>query len=762
MTNKRSILILDGNLKDGCRVCLEMDTDGDGQLKMFGNLPPNPELARLLETHWQEKYRQIEAPYRIKPEKIEYDGSLVEECRKSARELSARFNDWLKSPSFQNIDLRLREELNPHDDVRVLVCTGDRDLQKLPWHRWDFFDRYANAEVALSLPEFDKPLPSPPSSATVRILAILGHDEGIEVEADRNLLQNWSHAEVEFLVQPQLETVNDRLWEESWDILFFAGHSQTEGDRGIIYINPTDSLTIDELEFGLRQAVARGLQLAIFNSCDGLGLAAQLSNLRIPHMVVMRELVPDLVAQAFLRYFLVMFAGGEPFYLAVRRARERLQGLEGTFPCATWLPVIFEHPDRVAPTWDELWQIEEELPPPTRKSLGWQRILAVGTAATIAVLGVRSLGGLQRWEWGAYDFLMRQRPAEGIDSRILVVEATEEDVNRYGFPLPDGVLAEVLERLQVREPRVIALDIFRDRPVEPGYARLQQLWAQPNLIALCGIGQVDDPNNPGIAPPPGVPENRQGYSDIWVDDDGILRRHVLFLHSDYTDACGTPYSLAGLAALQYLEAEDIVPNTVDRDRMQLGKALFQPLPGNPGAYRNLDDRGFQVLLNYRADAPQTVRISQVLEGSIDPNLVRDRIVLIGVTAPVSNATDYFITPHSAGEWPQEKVAGVLVQAQAMSQILSAALDDRPLLQTWGDWGDGIWIWGWAVAGGIIAGGSRRRWVWGVGTGMAIGLLSGACWGLFVAGKWVPWVPAGLALVATGGGAIAWEEFENLR
>ncbi|MBE9042303.1 CHASE2 domain-containing protein, partial [Oscillatoriales cyanobacterium LEGE 11467] len=553
MTNKRSILILDGNLNDGCRVRLEMDTDGNRQLEMFGNLPPNPELAAFLETHWQQKYRQIEAPYRIQPEAIEYDGSLVRECQRSARELSDRFNDWLRSTPFQNIDRRLREELSRDDDVRILVCTGDRDLQKLPWHRWDFFRRYPNAEVALSLPEFDRPLPSPKGTATVRILAILGHDEGIEVEADRQLLASLPHAEVEFLVKPQLQKVNDRLWDKSWDILFFAGHSHTEGDRGRIYINPTDSLTIDELEFALHQAVARGLQLAIFNSCDGLGLAQQLSNLRIPQMVVMRELVPDRVAQAFLKYFLTAFAGGKPFYLAVRRARERLQGLEKKFPCASWLPVIFQHPDRVAPTWDDLWEAKEESSPATRKRLSWQRILALGTVATIAVLGVRSVGGLQRWEWGAYDFLMRQRPAEGIDPRILVVEATEEDVNRYGFPLPDGVLAEAIEDLQVHQPRVVALDIFRDRPVEPGHLQLQQLWESENLIALCGIGQADNPNNPGIAPPPGVPENRQGYSDIWVDGDGVLRRHVLFLHSDYTDACATPYSLAGLAALQYLE-----------------------------------------------------------------------------------------------------------------------------------------------------------------------------------------------------------------
>jgi hypothetical protein len=58
----------------------------------------------------------------------------------------------------------------------------------------------------------------------------------------------------------------------------------------------------------------------------------------------MREPVPDQVAQAFLKYFLETFAVGESFYLAVREARERLQGWEDQFPCATWVTHDFPEP----------------------------------------------------------------------------------------------------------------------------------------------------------------------------------------------------------------------------------------------------------------------------------------------------------------------------------------------------------------------------------------------------------------------------------
>jgi hypothetical protein len=47
-----------------------------------------------------------------------------------------------------------------------------------------------------------------------------------------------------------------------------------------------------------------------------LGLARELEQLHIPQLIVMREPVPDVVAQAFLKYFLHSFASGKPLYQA--------------------------------------------------------------------------------------------------------------------------------------------------------------------------------------------------------------------------------------------------------------------------------------------------------------------------------------------------------------------------------------------------------------------------------------------------------------
>ncbi len=85
-----------------------------------------------------------------------------------------------------------------------------------------------------------------------------------------------------------------------------------------------------------------------------MGLASFLEKLNLPQIIVMREPVPDLVAQQFLKYFLTNFASGKHFYVAVREARERLQELDIKYPGASWQPIIVQNPGMSLPTWGSL------------------------------------------------------------------------------------------------------------------------------------------------------------------------------------------------------------------------------------------------------------------------------------------------------------------------------------------------------------------------------------------------------------------------
>ena len=339
-------------------VTLQIGEAGDRpSVEATGKLPPASEILQHYKC-WQSAYRNLGLQSRLTASEQQVTNvSCFEDCYNAVQQLYDSMNAWLNSESFRRLKEKLLEKLVPADQVRVILQVEDIQLQRLPWHLWDWFERYPKAELALSALTYERIEQQPlPASPKVRILAVLGNDTGIDTQADRILLEQLPNAEISFLVEPQRQEVTDQLWEQEWHILFFAGHSCTlaNGKTGQITINQTEGLTISQLKYALRQAIARGLQLAIFNSCDGLGLARDLADLHIPQIIVMREPVPDQVAQAFLKYFLEAFADGTSFYLAVREARERLQGLEDQFPCASWLPVICQNPAMAPLTWSEL------------------------------------------------------------------------------------------------------------------------------------------------------------------------------------------------------------------------------------------------------------------------------------------------------------------------------------------------------------------------------------------------------------------------
>ncbi|MEG4218363.1 CHASE2 domain-containing protein [Microcoleus sp. Pol14C6] len=758
---KLVVLKLDDNLIKGVRVSLEIGAEGDRPaVEIQAFLPPKPEIAEHYD-RWQSTYRSL-GDFRIKPIEISIMGSRAEQlakCHLLREQLSQQINSWLNSEPFRELKETLLEQLMPSDTIRFLIKTDDIDLRRLPWYCWDIFDRYPKAEIALSPATYRKPAIANrnPAKGCVKILAILGNSQKIDIEQDRIILAGLPSAEVTFLVEPSRRQIGDQLWEKSWDILFFAGHSATRNDgrSGKFYINQTESLTVEELTHGFKLAVSSGLQLAILNSCDGLGIGRQLEDLGIPQTIVMREPVCDRAAQDFLKYFLQAFCSGEPLYVAVRLARQRLAELGSEIPGADWLPIICQNPTSKPPTWKELLHKAEPETVSNPPSLSRLRrfqigLLAIATAA-VSVMGARSLGLLQIWELQAFDQLMRLRPAESSDSRLLVVEATETDINKYGFPLPDATIAKAVGKLAQYGAQTIALDIFRDRPLGPGYAALAaRFQGDRNLIGLCSVKEIGKPNKCGIKPPPALPKERLGFSDVVADPDGILRRHLLFMQPHSSDPCNTDYSLSARAALHYLAAKGIQPETLPRDKIRLGNAVFAPIHGSTGAYQNLDDRGFQMMLNYRAprNFVRRVMLAELLEQKVNPNLIKDRIIFIGVTAPISNP-DYFLTPYSAGESPSQKMPGVLIQAQMSSQILSAVLDRRPLLQIVPEWTQVLWIVGWAAVGSAIAIVSQRRLHVVSGAIASAGVSCGVCWFLLIGGWWVPLVPSALAMVEAG-------------
>src|ERR1043166_9765681 len=101
-------------------------------------------------------------------------------------------------------------------------------------------------------------------------------------------------------------------------------------------------------------------------------------------------------------------------------------------------------------------------------------LLSLGVFALVA--GIRQLGLLQSAEFLAYDkFLAWRAGPETTDPRIVIVEITEKDIGKYDFPIPDDLLAKLLETIATAKPAAIGLDIYRDMAVPRDGSRLGEL-----------------------------------------------------------------------------------------------------------------------------------------------------------------------------------------------------------------------------------------------------------------------------------------------
>ncbi|MGK7910804.1 MAG: protein kinase [Synechococcus sp.] len=289
----------------------------------------------------------------------------LQACKKNltvcSDDLVSAFNHWLSSqPSFRDgIENWLSDRFNLEDrEIRIAIESDDPNVRRLPWHAWSLLSRFDQAELSIGDTRHDNygnALLPTGGSRHLKLLAVLGYEGGLDLDRDRQTIQALPNVEAEFLYQPSLQELRAALTNSHWDSFYFGGHSASnpDGSTGVLYLNSQGPIEISQLKSALKIAVRDGgLQLGMFNSCDGLGLAAELEDVHFPLSIVMREPVPNVVAQRFLTYFLQAFTSGKPLYLALRQARLLLEDNSEELPYVSWLPAI-AHDSSTTPL---LWQ----------------------------------------------------------------------------------------------------------------------------------------------------------------------------------------------------------------------------------------------------------------------------------------------------------------------------------------------------------------------------------------------------------------------
>jgi CHASE2 domain-containing sensor protein len=759
MSKLVTLCLLGGNLDQGFPVVTAQLSHQDQFFKIIGSLPGIPELAELY-TKWQLLYeafhQRMGNNQRIKMYRQDVNHVSVNDFDSVCEQLQLTLNTWLKCESFQNVERQLRTLLNQDNEIRVIIETDVILLHRLPWHLWDFFNHYPKAELALSNHQYASPKVSRTLSlGQVRILAVLGSNTNINIDVDRSLLQSLKDAQTTFIVNPTRIELDELLWNHDWDILFFAGHSDSNDDIGKIYINPCESLTVIQLKSAISNAIERGLKLAIFNSCDGISLARSLADLNIPQIIVMRERVTDLVAQRFLKNFLLAFASGKSLYLAMREARTKLQGLENNHPCASWLPVIYQNPTTVTTTWQELSNIGAIKKSNTFKKSKLWKIVANTLVVTASVIGLRYLGVFEKTELQAFDQMLVSRQKEQLDSQVIIVEVTEEYIQSVQHQnlglksISDSKLALLINQLQKYQPEVIGVDIYRDfaDPIDKkNPIQLNTELNKDNVVAVCK-GKDSKYDTEGIKSP-NIPLDRQGFTDAIEDIDGVVRRQILMMQQEAASPCRTNISLALQLASRYLFSKGI-KLSVNKDYIQFGNQVFKTLkPGRSGAYQLSNNlNGIQIPINYSDIDYKRITLEDILSNKFNQNVLKDKIVIIGVTA--NSISDYWSTPYSSVLGALEKTPGVFIQAQLVNQILNAVLNKRPIFWVLPYWGDILFICGCCFSASLIVWRLRSH-TQKVGVVVTtIIILYGVCTITLYQGLWLPFIPSvfGVAISA---------------
>ncbi len=369
------------SIEGGFKVSLIVKNAANGRLivdEVQGRLPSMTESIKLWQV-WHQLYLKwgdrsewgrIRPPEENDPTEKTI-GVAFSTCQTAGDDLAGAFNLALQAPEFEEIRQTLIETIprwQAHDlrkppEITFILRTSNLSperslsIQRLPWHRWEFFkNRYPGAEIAFSTIALKTKI----LKGKLKVLVIFGDDRNIDTTKDRQSLERYlkSHPSIDYqpIDKPDRQTLKLQL-KQPYHCIFFVGHSQSTADPNQpvrqsrthtkIWINDLEHFSPldDDFKPLFTSLVNRGLQLAFFNSCDGLTLARELTDLHLNHSIVMKEVVSNLAAQAFIEYFLQEFIKGTPLHIALNKARQHLHDRKDIYaPNASDIPTIVQNP----------------------------------------------------------------------------------------------------------------------------------------------------------------------------------------------------------------------------------------------------------------------------------------------------------------------------------------------------------------------------------------------------------------------------------
>jgi adenylate cyclase len=366
------------------------------------------------------------------------------------------------------------------------------------------------------------------------------------------------------------------------------------------------------------------------------------------------------------------------------------------------------------------------------------KALIVANLVGLILLSLRETGWLQSLELSSYDTLITFFAGSQESDRIVLVVTTEEDINRFGYPIHDKDLAAVLERVFAAGPKTVGVDLYRDLPMPPGSDELHAIQRTHNN--LYWVFKLPDAGNTGVPPPPALRgTDREVLSDHVTDAGGVVRRSLLLAADERTQR---NWPAMGVSLAEGYTGQRL--RVVDND-LALGRGHIPLLDEPYGPYAKVDAAGYQMLFDYRGGYKRfrQVTFSEILDRPDLAAMLRGRIVLIGTAA--LSIKDNFATPFSTGWGGEGLLSGIALHAHTADQLIRIANGESrnpvPLRRL----ADDVAIWAGAMAGAILALLVWRVLVVFMALVLGFGLVAGAtAWGFGGAGLLLPGVPVALA------------------
>jgi adenylate cyclase len=310
--------------------------------------------------------------------------------------------------------------------------------------------------------------------------------------------------------------------------------------------------------------------------------------------------------------------------------------------------------------------------------------VVLGGGLTVLFIGLYLLGTFEWLELRSYDLRYAFLPSRSLATQILLVridEESEAQLNVRSTDVSRSMYAQTVRNLAEAGASIIGFDVIFSRPRDPeqdaDFARA--IAEAGNVVLARYIGEKGHKTPLEIF--------RQGelgeaLINVTLDSDGVLR-HMPLVGLDYSVEGPDPEPVLAMSlevARQYLDPNgEQELDLGDPDQISIGSLR---IPSSEGKMR----------INYYGPPATFPRISfwRAVQGEIDPNEIKGKIVLIGASAP--SLHDYYKTPF--GQRQQLTLFGKAESSQGVrmdgfeihANAIQTILDRRFVYRSKDQWG----------------------------------------------------------------------------